>query len=245
MHKRTALITGASGGIGQAIAKRFIEDGYQTILHYHSNKEPLEHLKKEMESKGYKDIRLLQIDLSSSEDVEDKIKKLKEENKTIDVLINNAGVKEDALAHKMTDEQFERIIHTNVMGTFYITRRIIPFMRKQKYGRIINISSGLAQHGGYAKLNYGASKAAIENMTKNLAVELGPFGITVNTVAPGLIETDMTKNVTEKEKDAYRKKIPIRRLVEAKDVAHACAFFADEQSGSISNQVIGVNGGLR
>jgi len=177
--------------------------------------------------------------------VQESIDALVEKNIVVDVLINNADIKDDAMAHKMTDEQFKHVVETNVMGTFYITKRILPMMRKQKYGRIINISSGLAQHGGLAKLNYGASKAAIENMTKNLAIELGPFGITVNTVAPGLIETEMTKAVTEKEKDAYRKKIPIRRLVEAKDVAHACLFFADEKSSAISNQVIGVNGGLR
>lgn len=245
MNNRTVLITGASGGIGQEIAKSFIKEGYHTILHYHSNKQSVEHLKQTMAQEGYKSIELLQADLSDPNSVQASIDALVEKNIVVDVLINNAGIKDDAMAHKMTDEQFKNVVETNVMGTFYMTKRILPMMRKQKYGRIINISSGLAQHGGKAKLNYGASKAAIENMTKNLAIELGPFGITVNTVAPGLIETEMTKAVTEKEKEAYRKKIPIRRLVEAKDVAHACLFFADEKSSAISNQVIGVNGGLR
>lgn len=245
MNKRTALITGASGGIGQEIARHFAHAGYKTILHYYSNKKTVQELKDRLVEEGYDELYLMQADLSDPTSIDSALKKLEDQNIHIDVLVNNAGIKDDAMAHKMPDEQFKKVLETNVLGTFYITKRIIPNMRKQKYGRIINISSGLAQHGGKAKINYGASKAAIENMTKQLAVELGPYGITVNTVAPGLIETDMTKDVTEKEKDAYRKKIPIRRLVEAKDVAHACLFFANEKSSAISNQVIGVNGGLR
>ena len=245
MNKYTALVTGASGGIGQVIAEQFVRSGYKTILHYHSNKETVRQLKTKLEEEGFEEIHLLQADLSNPDKLDDALTRLNQENIHVDILINNAGIKDDAMAHKMTDEQFKKVLETNVLGTFYITKRLIPSMRKNKYGRIINISSGLAQHGGKAKLNYGASKAAIENMTKNLAVELGPYGITVNTVAPGLIETEMTKAVTKQEKEAYRKKIPIRRLVEAKDVAHACLFFADEKSSAISNQVIGVNGGLR
>ncbi|MCF7926572.1 MAG: SDR family oxidoreductase [Candidatus Izimaplasma sp.] len=245
MSKRTVFITGASGGIGRAIAKRFIVDGYKTILHYNTHKNRVKELKDEMESEGYEDMYVFGANLTNPKELDTLVKRLEKDDIVIDVLINNAGIKMDAKIDDMTDDQFKSVIETNVTGTFMLTKRFIPMMKQQNYGRIINISSGLAQHGSVGKINYGASKAAVENMTKNLAYELGPYGITVNTVAPGLIETEMTKDVTDKEKEAYIQKIPIRRLVEGKDVAQVCAFFADERSGSISNQVVGVNGGLR
>ncbi|MEC9485308.1 MAG: SDR family NAD(P)-dependent oxidoreductase [Candidatus Izemoplasma sp.] len=245
MKDRTVLVTGGSGGIGQEIVKRFVHDGYFTIIHYHSHAKRAEALQKELFTKGYENTMVVGADLTNPKEIDDLISTLEEKHIIVDILINNAGIKDDDRLEDMSDQQFKKVIEINVSAPFMLTKRIVPMMKNQRYGRIINISSGLAQHGGIGKINYGASKAAIENMTKNLAKELGPSGITVNTVAPGLIETEMTEDVTDKAKEEYISRVPIRRLVEAKDVAHACAFFADERSSAISNQVIGVNGGLR
>lgn len=245
MKNRTVLVTGGSGGIGQEIVRRFVEEGYFTIIHYNSHKGRAETLQKELQTEGFDNTLIVGANLTNTKELDGLLDTLKDKGLTVDILVNNAGVKDDALVDEMSDEQFKAVIDINITGTFMITKRFIPMMKEQQYGRIINISSGLAQHGGIGKINYGASKAAIENMTKNLAKELGPDGITVNTVAPGLIETEMTEDVTDKQKEEYINRVPIRRLVEAKDVAHACLFFADEKSSAISNQVIGVNGGLR
>ncbi len=245
MKTRTVLITGASGGIGQAIAKRFALDGYQTILHYNKNPESVESLKHALEKLGCSNVLTLGGDLTDPKELDAMVAFISAQNITVDVLINNAGIKAEAPIDLMSDAVFASVMRTNVNGAFMITKRLVPAMKKQKYGRIINITSGIAKDGMANQVNYGASKAALENMTKSLAQELGPYGITVNSVAPGLIETNMTRDISREIKDAYIKKIPIKRLVEAKDVAQACAFFADERSGAISSQMIGVNGGLR
>lgn len=245
MKQRTVFVSGGSGGIGSEIVRRFVKDGYFTIIHYNHQQDRAKALQQSLQTKGFDNTFIVGANLTKPNELDDLIDTLKQKNIVVDILINNAGIKADNRIEDMSDEQFKKVIDTNVTGTFMLTRRLVPMMKEQKYGRIINISSGLAQDGGIAKINYGASKAAVENMTKNLAKELGPYGITVNTVAPGLIETEMTEDVTAEQKEEYIKKVPIRRLVEGKDVAQACAFFAEEKSGAISNQVVGVNGGLR
>ena len=245
MKRRTVLITGASGGIGQAIAARFAFDGYQTILHYNHNADKVEDLMKKLEQEGCTNLLSIGGDLTNPKELNAMIEALTKKNITVDVLINNAGIKEDSPVDTMDDEVFASVMRTNVNGAFMITKRLVPAMKKQHYGRIINVTSGVAKDGKPNQVNYGASKAALENITKSLAQELGPYGITVNSVAPGLIETNMTKGVSKAQKDAYRDKVPIKRLVEGKDVAQACAFFADERSSAISSQMVGVNGGLR
>ncbi len=245
MKDHTVFVSGASGGIGSAIAEKFIRSGYKTILHYHSNKDAVIKLKAKLENEGFDDIYIMRADLEDSTSLDNLLDTLEASNLTVDILINNAGIKHDSPTETMSDDDFERVLKTNVVGTFMITKRFIPFMKKASFGRIVNISSGVAQHGRKNGANYGASKAAIENMTKTWAQELGPYGITVNTVAPGLIETDMTQDVGEEAKASYIEKIPLGRLATPEDVAHACLFFANEDSGMISQQVIGVNGGLR
>lgn len=223
----------------------FIRNGYQAILHYHANKEAVTKLKEKLNKEGFTSIYCMQADVQDSASLDALVNNLKAKDLSVDVLINNAGIKHDSPTETMSDEDFEHVLKTNVLGTFMLTKRVIPMMKESAYGRIINISSGVAQHGRKNGANYGASKAAVENMTKTWAQELGPYGITVNTVAPGLIETDMTKDVDDKTKEAYINKIPLGRLAKPNDVAHACLFFADEKSSMISQQVIGVNGGLR
>ncbi|MFW6319146.1 MAG: SDR family NAD(P)-dependent oxidoreductase, partial [Bacillota bacterium] len=231
MKNRTVFVSGASGGIGSAIAENFIRNGYKTILHYHNNKDAVITLKAKLENEGFDDIYIMQANLESSSSLDQLIDTIEAKKLTVDVLINNAGIKHDSPTETMSDNDFERVLKTNVVGTFMLTKRLIPTMKKQGYGRIINISSGVAQHGRKHGVNYGASKAAIENMTKSWPQELGPYGITVNTVAPGLIETDMTSDVDEETKTSYIKKIPLGKLAKPNDVAQACLFFADEQSG--------------
>jgi NAD(P)-dependent dehydrogenase (short-subunit alcohol dehydrogenase family) len=245
MKEHTVFVSGASGGIGSAIAEAFIRNGYKTILHYHANKDTVTELKTRLEKEGYNDIYCMQADLQDSASVDSLVKTIESNNLTVDVLINNAGIKHDSPTESLSDSDFENVLRTNVLGTFMITKRLFPAMKQKGYGRIVNISSGVAQHGRKNGANYGASKAAVENMTKSWAQEFGPYGVTVNTVAPGLIETDMTKDVDEDTKTAYVKKIPLGKLAKPEDVAYACLFFADEKSQMISQQVIGVNGGLR
>lgn len=244
MKKRTAFITGATGGIGEAIAQRFSKEGYHLVLHYHQNDEKARALKKTLVKKD-QHVLLLKGDLSDEKTLASMLERLVENDVMIDVLINNAGIKIDAPITKMSDEDFKKVMQINVNGAWMLMKRLVPLMQQQGYGRIINITSGVAKDGNVNQTNYGASKAALENITKSLAREVGQDGITVNAVAPGLIETTMTKNVDEAHKKAYIERVPIRRLVECQDVAQACAFFASEKSGAISGQILGVNGGLR
>ncbi len=241
---RTVLITGASGGIGEAIARRFADEQYHVILHYHKNSDAIKRLEKALKHEGAT-VDILGCDLLSANEIDGLVASIKAKNISIDVLINNAGIKRDAPITEMDDEQFSSVMRVNVDGPWLLIKRMVPMMKAKKAGRIINITSGVAKEGRANQTNYAASKAALDNLTRSLARELGPYNITVNSVAPGLIETDMTKNVSDEDKQNYITRVPIGRLVEAKDVAQACVFFADPKSGAISGQVLGVNGGLR
>ncbi len=244
MKRRVALITGATGGIGEAITRRFSKDGYDLVLHYHRNDEKAKSLQKALKKKDQK-ILLLKGELSDVATLENMLEKIKEHGLDIDVLINNAGIKIDKPIEKMEDQDFKEVMRINVDGPWMLMKRIVPMMRAKGHGRIINITSGVAKDGNLNQTNYGASKAALENITKSLAREVGKDGITVNCVAPGLIETPMTKDVDEARKKDYIKRVPIGRLVKSEDVAVACAFFALEETAAISGQILGVNGGLR
>ncbi len=241
---KTVLITGAAGGIGQAIAKRFAAEGYQVVLHYNTNSEGAMTLKKTLEKTGA-NVFVSGADLKDPAAVDRLLEALQDHHIHVDVLINNAGIKADGPIDEMADATFTDVLRTNVEGPWFLIKRLVPAMKEKGFGRIINITSGVAKEGRANQTNYAASKAALENLSKSLARELGPYGITANAVAPGLIMTPMTADVPEAQKEAYIDKVPIKRLVEAEDVAHACAFFADERSGAISGQIIGVNGGLR
>ncbi len=243
MKQRTVLITGATGGIGQAIASRFAKEGYRIVIHYNKNLSAADQLKEALNDQT--DVYVVGGDLTNLSELDGVVSFLSDHKLTVDVLINNAGIKSDAPVDDMGDDVFASVLRTNVEGPWYLTKRLVPAMKKQGYGRIINITSGVAKEGRANQSNYAASKAALDNLTKSLARELGADGITVNSVAPGLIETNMTKDVSDEHKQAYIERVPIKRLVKAKDVAQACVFFASEDSGAISGQILGVNGGLR
>jgi len=241
---RTVFVSGATGGIGQAIAEAFLSHGYRAVLQYNHNEDAVKTLSERFEKKGYR-FNWVKVDLLEPRSVEAMKDRLKVLEINIDVLINNAGIKKDAPLEALDYEDFNRVMRVNVDGPWLLTKALLEDLKQSGTGRIINITSGVARDGRRNQTNYAASKAALENITRTLAKELGQYGITVNAVAPGLIETQMTKDVSNDVKNQYIKTIPVGHLVEAEDVAHACLFFAGIKAGSISSQILGVNGGLR
>jgi|AntRauTorckE6833_2_1112554.scaffolds.fasta_scaffold04662_1 3-oxoacyl-[acyl-carrier protein] reductase len=244
MKKSVALVTGASGGLGSAIATTLAEEGFKVLLHYKSSEEKAKKLKETLLKSGY-EVSLVQGDLTYKDDVLRMVEKAIKTYGRIDVLVNNAGALNDAPIDEMADEAFDEVMSINVKGPWQLTKAVVPHMKKHAYGRIVNISSGVGGFGAPNKSNYGASKGAINTLTKSLSKELGPFGITVNAVAPGLIETDMTNYVDEATKNAYINRIPRGKLARPKDVAYAVKCFSTEDASMISGQIIGVNGGLK
>ncbi|MFP4078954.1 MAG: SDR family NAD(P)-dependent oxidoreductase [Candidatus Izemoplasmataceae bacterium] len=244
MLERIALVTGASGGLGRAISSRLARDGFRVVLHYRSHEDKAKQLQNELLEEGLDALRM-QADLQKRSDAERLMDTIIEKYGRIDVLVNNAGVIKDNPIDAMPDEDFDFVMDVNVKGPWLLSKLAVPHMKKQGYGRIVNISSGTGSHGGANKSNYGASKGAINTLTKSLAKELGPFGITVNAVEPGMIETEMTRDFDPEMKKNYRSRIPRGKQAEPKDVAYAVSFFASEECDMISGQLLGVNGGLR
>jgi 3-oxoacyl-[acyl-carrier protein] reductase len=183
-------------------------------------------------------------DISNSEEVENLINSAKEKFGTIDIMVNNAGITKDTLILRMKEEDFDSVIDVNLKGVFNCLRAITPVMVKQKHGKIINLSSVVGISGNAGQVNYSASKAGVIGMTKSLAKEVGSRGITVNAVAPGFIETDMTDVLGDKYKEEMKKNIPLKRLGTANDVAEVVAFLASESSNYVTGQVIQVDGGM-
>lgn len=237
---KTVLLTGANGGIGHVIAKDFLEKGYKVFMVYFRHDERITPL-----IKTYPQAYKIQCDLNDLKAIESMMDLIKETTPSIDVLINNAGVKKDGPIDELKDDDFMHVMHTNFLSLWQLTKRVVPIMKANHFGRIINITSGVAKEGRANQSNYAASKAALENLTRSLAKELGPFGITVNAVAPGLIYTDMTKGYDQALFERYKESVPIKRLVTAQDISIACLFFAQDASSGISGQILGVNGGLR
>jgi len=241
---RTVFISGATGGIGEAIAEAFLESGYFAVLQYNQNLARVKALTERFNSLNYK-FKWVKVDLLNQASLDVALRTLEEEQIIVDVLVNNAGVKHDGSLETLDYAMFDKVMRVNVDGPWLLSKALLPHLKQSGTGRIINITSGVARDGRLNQTNYAASKAALENITRSLAKELGKYQITVNAVAPGLIETNMTKDVSDEVKENYVQSVPIGRLVKASDVAHACLFFASWESGSISSQILGVNGGLR
>ncbi|MBS1916140.1 MAG: 3-oxoacyl-ACP reductase FabG [Bacteroidetes bacterium] len=239
---KCALVTGGSRGIGRAVCVKMAEMGYYVLVNYKSNAAEAEktlQLIKDKNGNG----ELMHFDVSSKEKIQEVLGKWIEENpnNNIDVLVNNAGIKDDGLMIFMKDEQWENVIKTNLDGFFYITRLVVNGMLQRKYGRIINVVSLSGLKGLPGQVNYSAAKAGIIGATKALAQEVGRKGITVNAVAPGFIKTDMTEGLNEKE---LQNLIPVRRFGTSEEVAHAVGFLASAEAGYITGHVLSVNGGL-
>ena len=242
-ERKVALVTGATRGIGKAIALELADNGYDIVLNYRSVNDELKQTQKEIEEKNV-NCFLVYGDISKFEDCENIAKQAIDEFGRIDVLVNNAGITRDGLIMRMKKEDFESVIDTNLTGTFNMTRNVVPFMIKQKNGRIINLSSVVGITGNAGQTNYSASKAGVIGFTKSLAKEVASRNILVNAIAPGFIETDMTKVLSDNVKEAILNQIPLKRMGEAKEVAKLVKFLVSDDSKYITGQVINVDGGM-
>ena len=240
---KVAFITGATRGIGKSIALKLASCGYDIAINYRTENDDLTELLNEI--KGF-NVRCIAVcgDVSDFEACTNMIKQIISEFEKIDVLVNNAGITRDMLLMRMKESDFTDVIDVNLVGTFNITKNVIPYMMKQKNGRIINISSVVGITGNAGQTNYSASKAGIIGFTKSLAKEVGSRNILVNAVAPGFIQTDMTNILKDEIKQELIKNIPLKRFGNATDVANVVKFLASEESSYITGQVINVDGGM-
>ncbi|MDB5022628.1 MAG: 3-oxoacyl-acyl-carrier protein reductase [Mucilaginibacter sp.] len=239
---KCALITGGSRGIGRAICCSMAALGYYVLVNYKSNAEEAGNTMLQIKQNGG-DGELLQFDVADKEQIRQILGSWIETNgeKHIEVLVNNAGIRDDSLMAWMAEEQWDNVLKTNLDSFFYVTRLVLHGMLGRKYGRIINIVSLSGLKGLAGQTNYSAAKAGVIGATKALAQEVGRQGITVNALAPGFIKTDMTEGLDEKELKAL---IPVKRFGLPEEVAHAAAFFASPEAAYITGQVLSVNGGL-
>lgn len=240
---KCALVTGGSRGIGRAICLKMASLGYYVLINYKSNAGEANNTLSQITEAGGNG-ELLQFDVADREQVKQVLGgwiDANEENKYIEVLVNNAGIRDDSLMAWMGEEQWDNVLKTNLDSFFVVTRLVLNSMLGRKYGRIINVVSLSGIKGLAGQTNYSAAKAGVIGATKALAQEVGRQGITVNALAPGFIKTDMTEGLDEKELKAL---IPARRFGRPEEVAHAAAFFASPDAAYITGQVLSINGGL-
>ncbi|MBR2474268.1 MAG: 3-oxoacyl-ACP reductase FabG [Clostridia bacterium] len=235
---KTVLISGGTRGIGRACAELFLNNGYNVAVIYKSNDEAAAQLRDKL------GIYAVKADVSVSEDVKKAVGAVAERFGSVDVLINNAGISHIGLIQDVSDGDFRRVMDTNLSGAFYMCREVAPMMISAKSGRIINIGSVWGNHGASCEAVYSASKAALRGLTSSLAKELGPSGITVNCVEPGVIETDMNACFDKETLSALANETPLCRLGKTEDVANAVMFLASDKASFITGQFIGVNGGF-
>jgi len=238
---KVAIVTGASRGIGAEIAKELARKGAQVIATFRSNLEDMTNVLKEIQDQGGLSIAF-QADVSNEEESKKLIEDVLKQFGKIDILVNNAGITKDRTFRKMSREEWDQVINTNLSGAFNTTSAVINHMLEQKYGRIINISSIIGQAGGFGQANYSASKAGLLGFTKSLALETAKSGITVNAVCPGFIETEMVAAMPDHVKDAIVSKVPMQRLGKTSEVAEAVLYLI--QAEFVTGQEINVNGGL-
>ncbi|SMC26234.1 3-oxoacyl-[acyl-carrier-protein] reductase [Clostridium acidisoli DSM 12555] len=241
LQGKTAVITGASRGIGKAIALSLAELGANIVVNYRST--PVDELVKEIEAKGVKAIAV-KADVSKFDEAEELIKEAVRVFGTLDILINNAGITKDGLVIRMKEEDFDKVIEVNLKGAFNTIRHASGIMLKKRSGRIINITSVVGITGNAGQLNYSSAKAGLIGMTKSLARELGSRGVTVNAVAPGFIQSDMTDKLSDKQKEAIMSGIPLKKAGNTEDVANAVAFLVSDMASYITGQVVNVDGGM-
>lgn len=243
LNGKSAVITGGVRGIGRAIAEEFCRQGADVLLCYRSNDEAAKKAVEELKQYGTK-VELIKGDVSDPDHAEEAAKLARELFGKVDILVNNAGITKDKLMMRMTPSDFDEVVKANLSGSFYFLNAVAPIMIKQKSGRIINISSIVGVRGNAGQVNYSASKAGIIGMTLSASKELGKRGITVNAIAPGYIETDMTEVLTEDQKKAMTEVISLGRAGKASDVANAVAFLASDEAAYITGQVLAVDGGM-
>lgn len=240
-NKRTVLITGATGGLGTAMCKELYKDGYRVVGNYHT-KEKAEKWMATMKEEGF-DIKLFYGDVSDFESAGEMIRNIENEVGTIDTLVNNAGITRDGRLAKMKREDWYDVINTNLNSIFNCTRQVVDGMIERNFGRIINISSVNGQRGQFGQTNYSAAKAGMHGFTKSLAMEVAKYGITVNTISPGYIGTDMVMAVPEKVLTQIIAQVPMGRLGGTHEVAHLVSFLASEETSFITGANYSINGG--
>ena len=240
---KVALVTGAGRGIGAAIAKGLAKEGAFVIVNYSGNDEAANETVREIENAGGS-AEAYKCGVQDSEAVKKMTEYIIEKYKKIDILVNNAGITRDGLMLRMSDEDFDSVISVNLKGTFNCTKSVSRYMLKQRSGRIINMSSVVGICGNAGQVNYSASKAGIIGLTKSAAKEFASRGITVNAVAPGYVDTDMTKVLSDEVKNEIMKAIPAGRMGKVQDISNTLLFLASEEAEYITGQVISVDGGM-
>lgn len=244
LKDKVALVTGASRGLGKAIALELAAEGARVTVNYMKSAAQAEEVVKEIISRGGT-AAAVQADITSLPEVEKMVDGLYEQCGRIDILVNNAGVTKDELLLSMTPEDWETVIKTNLGGLFNCTKAVAKYMMVQKSGRIINISSVAGERGGRGQSNYAASKGGINAFTRSVAMELAPKKITVNAVAPGVVETEMSSTVIRRAKDIILDSVALKRLGQPEEIAKVVAFLASDDSSYITGEVIRVDGGFR
>lgn len=239
MAKPVALITGASRGIGRAIAEKLAEDGY-FVVGTATTEQGANAISEYLKDNGAG----VKLNVADADSVEEVVKSINERYGAPAVLVNNAGITRDNLLMRMKDEEWDEIIATNLTSVFRMSKAVLRGMMKAKTGRIINISSVVGATGNAGQANYAAAKAGMVGFAKSMAKEVGSRNITINTVAPGFIDTDMTKELSEEIRNNLLASVPLGRLGDAKEVAHAVSFLASEGAGYITGETLHVNGGL-
>ena len=241
--KKVAVVTGASRGIGRAIALELAFRGAAVVINYNGSEERAKEVQKEIEQKGG-EAMIMQWNVADYKACESAVKDIVKTYGSIDILVNNAGITKDGLLMGMSEEDFDAVISTNLKGVFNCIKHISRQMLKQKGGRIINISSVSGVMGNAGQANYCASKAGVIGLTKSVAREIGSRGITVNAIAPGFIDTEMTAVLPDDVKKAMGEQIPLKRFGTTEDVAQAAVFLASDRAAYITGQVLCVDGGM-
>ncbi|MDD6397004.1 MAG: 3-oxoacyl-[acyl-carrier-protein] reductase [Anaerovibrio sp.] len=243
LEGKVALVTGGSRGIGRAIALKLAGEGAAVAINYAGNAKAAEEVKASIEAAGGKAM-VVQADVSSAEAVDAMVEAVVNELGGIDILVNNAGITRDGLLMRMKEADWDAVINTNLKGVFYCTKAVSKLMMKKRSGRIVNMASVVGLTGNAGQANYAAAKSGVIGFSKSMAKELASRGITVNMVAPGYIETDMTAVLSDKVREAMISTVPLARAGQAEDVAGAVLFLVSDMASYITGQVINVDGGM-